>query len=104
MTLVNLTSFPCSSITLIDSRAEVNFLDIPFSKSHGLATVPFEQTLNATASDGRLLFTVTHCSPSVNLDFCDARQELVSFNLFNACQHPIILGYLWLIEHEPYID
>lgn len=62
------------------------------------------QSITARALDGKFLFNVTHVTEPVVLSFFDKHTELISFHVFNSAQHPLILGYPWLIKHNPHID
>lgn len=89
---------------LIDSGADANFIDIGLAKKLNLSPVCLDTPSSATALDGRLMYLVTHRTSPVTLTFPDAHSEEISFHVYNAPQHPLVLGYPWLVLHGPHID
>lgn len=89
---------------LTDSGADANFMDMRLAKRLNLSSVCLDFPLSATALDGRLMYVVTHCTSPVTLTFSDAYSEKISFILYNVQQHPLVLGYPWLILYGPHVD
>ena len=90
--------------TLVDSGADESFLDKELALRLNLKLTPLPSPLKANALDGRLLFTVTHCTTPVKMTINDTHVENIVFHVFKSAQHPIILGYPWLLLHNPVID
>lgn len=89
---------------LVDSGADESLLDWELAKSLNLKVVLLDQPLEASALDGRLLCTVTHRTEPMVLVIDQEHREQISFHLFNSAQHPLILGYPWLVKHNPHVD
>ena len=96
--------FSLSHPVLVDSGADANFMDYGLAKRMGLPRQPLSQSLHARALDGRLLCKVTHHTPPVRITFADSHTETLSFHLYHAPQHPLILGHPWLLAHSPHIN
>ncbi len=89
---------------LIDSGADANFMDISLAKKLNLSFVCLDSSSSAIALDGRAMCLVTHCTSPLTLTFPDSHTEQITFHLFNAPQHPLVLGYPGLVLHNPHID
>lgn len=106
MTDVTLTmSSACLSVpALVDSRANTSLIDYYLAEQLGAMTEHLPEPLLATAFDGRLMCTVTHQTSPIRLCFPDSHYKSLSFHLYFSTSHPLVLGYPWLIEHNPHID
>ena len=93
-----------SHAALIDSGADESFIDWRLAKRLGLNFVPLLRPLVAKALDGRLLCRVTHRTRPLKLIIANGHTESLSFHLFNSPSHPLILGYPWLVKHNPHMD
>lgn len=93
-----------SHAALIDSGADESFIDWRLAKRLGLNVVPLLRPLVAKALDGRLLCRVTHRTRPLQLIIANGHTESLSFHLFNSPSHPLILGYPWLVKHNPHMD
>ena len=89
---------------LIDSGADESLMDWGLAKKWNCGVIPLTQPLKASALDGRLLFTVTHCTMPIEVTVNATHTEHMTFHLFDSAQHPLILGYPWLVKHNPHID
>ena len=79
----------------IDFGSDANFMDFVLVSSLGLKTHRLQTPIEAFALDGRLICKVTHHTQSLLLSFPDSHTERISFHVFKAPQHSLILG------HEP---
>lgn len=50
------------------------------------------------------MYLIACCSSPVTLTFPDSHSEKISFHLYNAPQHPLVLGYPWLTLNNPQTD
>ena len=90
--------------TLVDSGADESLMDWSFAKRLCIKTVPLTSPVTASALDGKLLFKITHVSEPVQITIDNTHIEEMKFQLFDSALHPLILGYPWLIKHNPIID
>ena len=104
--LVSLTSpsLTLSHPVLVDSGADANFMDIGLALRLGLAPLPLSHPTFANGLDGRPLCKVTHYTPEITLSFGDKHTETIWFHLYKAPLHPLILGFPWLLAHNPHIE
>lgn len=86
------------------SGADESFMDWELVKRLGLTPIPLPKSLEASALDGRLLCKVTHHTQPTQMIIDINHSESLSFHLFNSPLHPLILGYPWLVEHNPHLD
>lgn len=77
----------------MDSGVDANFMDKTLANKLKLTAIPLDAPLSAIALDGRLLCLVTHRPFPVILSFLDTHSEEITFRLYNATQHPLILKY-----------
>ena len=89
---------------LIDSGADTNLLDRDLAMQLGINQEPLVKPIEATALDGRLLCTVTHRTVPLRLGISGNHTESITFHLIDAPQQPVILGFPWLVKHNPHID
>ena len=88
---------------LIDSGADASFMDWGLAKRLELKTELLEKTIKAKDLNGNDLFTVTHATEPVEIHLQD-HQECMKFFLINSSSHALILGFPWLLRHNPHID
>lgn len=88
---------------LIDSGADESLMDWGFAQRIGIKTELLSQPLEASALDGTLIFRVTHKTEPLQVCIKDHHEQM-SFRLFHSAQHPIVLGFPWLKQHNPHID
>lgn len=88
-------------IALIDSGADASLMDVNLAKR--FPPVPLDSPVPATALDGHMMYLVTHCTSPLTLTFPDSHTERLTFHLFEAPQHPLVLGFPWLLLHNPHI-
>lgn len=93
-----------SLAVLVDSGADANLMDASLVRDLGLDTILLPEPLDATALDGKLLWRVTHHTTPVEMSFPDGHKEILSFHVFESHQHPLVLGFPWLVLHNPSID
>lgn len=89
---------------LVDSGAEANIMDVELARQLGLGCQHLSPPVPVRALDGHQLGTVTHTTSSVTMELSGNHQESISFHLLNSPAQPIILGYPWLIRHNPQLD
>uniref|UniRef100_A0A669C7S5 Reverse transcriptase domain-containing protein n=1 Tax=Oreochromis niloticus TaxID=8128 RepID=A0A669C7S5_ORENI len=89
---------------LIDSGAEQSFIDASLAKKLGLTIEPLPHALRASSLNGQRLPDVTHVSEPVTLCLSGNHIELISLFVFKAPLTPLVLGYPWLLQHNPLID
>ena len=87
------------------SGAAGNFIDVSLARRLNLPSEPLSSPLVVTALDGRPLGhgEVTHQTPPLRLSILQ-HQEETSFYLIQSPAFPIVLGYPWLLRHNPHID
>ncbi|KAK3559268.1 hypothetical protein QTP86_009932 [Hemibagrus guttatus] len=90
---------------LIDSGAAGNFMDISLAKSLQIPTNSLPAPLTVTALDGRPLAPgkITHLTSPLDLSTYQ-HQERMCFHLIQSPEFPVILGYPWLLQHNPHFD
>lgn len=90
---------------LVDSGADESFLDKELALKLNLTLILLSSPVKANALDGRLLFTVTHCTElAVKMCINDNHVEEIIFHVMESVQHPLILGFPWLVKHNPVIN
>ena len=77
-------------------------MDINLAKRLNLSFVCIDSPVPATTLDGHVMHLVTHRTSPVTLIFPDSHTEQITFHLFDAPQHPLVLGYPWLTLHNPH--
>ncbi len=93
------------SSAFIDSGAVGNFMDNTLAKSWRIPLITLQDKLTITSLDNRPLGSgqVTHCTISISVEM-DSYQESLSFLIIDTPEFPVILGYPWLVSHNPQID
>jgi len=88
---------------LIDSGADESLMDERLAKHLGLRTRRLEKPVKASSLNGQELFTITHATEPVLLNIAE-HKELLSFYLYQSDTRNLVLGYPWLVRHNPHID
>jgi len=88
---------------LIDSGADESLMDEGLAKRLGLRTKRLEKPVKASSLNGHELFTITHATEPVLLNIA-VHAELLSFYLYQSDTRTLVLGYPWLVKHNPHID
>lgn len=86
-------SFSLSHPAMGDSGADGNLLDYDLAEKLKLTVFPLSQSLRASDLYGRLLCVVTHVTAPVTITFPNDLIESLSFHLYKAPQHLLILGH-----------
>ena len=95
-------AFPPSAV--VDSGADVSFLDQGVVNQMGLDTIPLNAPLDANALNGKLLFPVCEKIVPFILHLSGNQQENISFHMINSPNSPLVLGHPWLKLHNPQIQ
>ena len=101
----NQFGFFVSALAMIDSGATSNFMHPQFSTRYHIKLARKAEPQILEVVDGRPISSgdVTHEARKVRLDFGNVHSELITFNIANIGQFPIILGLPWLKCHDPHI-
>ena len=89
---------------LIDSGAEDNLIDHGFALQLGCEMLPLERAIPAIALNGKCFVQVTHQSSPVHLLISGNHHEYIQFKIISDLHSPVVLGFPWLILHNPQID
>ncbi|CAI5794029.1 Hypothetical predicted protein [Podarcis lilfordi] len=86
----------------IDSGSNADFVGVQFVKQHRIALLPATLPLNVVTVDGRKLLggQVVQQTPAMLLKIGNHR-EVISFNVTQLSDTPIVLGMSWLDRHSP---
>ncbi|CAI5793591.1 Hypothetical predicted protein, partial [Podarcis lilfordi] len=86
----------------IDSGSNADFVGMQFIKQHRIALLPATLPLNVVTVDGRKLLggQVVQQTPPMLLKIGNHR-EVISFNVTQLSDTPIVLGMSWLDRHSP---
>ena len=89
---------------MIDSGATEDFIDKRICDKHQITTRLAEKPREIYLTDGNLseMGPITHIA-EVPMEI-GGHRELATLQMANLQNHEIILGILWLIEHNPKID
>ncbi|XP_069032460.1 uncharacterized protein [Embiotoca jacksoni] len=87
---------------VIDSGADLNFMDWQMAERLNLKVIPLPQMLEANARDRPVSFNITHRSEPVKLVMAQGHTETLSFHLVDCPRRPLVLGRPWLIKHSPH--
>lgn len=93
------SSNPCQA--LVDYKAEGNFLDSPVAKQWGIPAIPPSSPIPVWSLAGQLISTITHTTTCVSLVVSGNHLEGIELYLLNSPGAPVILGHLWLVQHNP---
>lgn len=69
----------------------------------GLKTELLTKPIKANALDGNELFTIAHVTEPLELHI-NEHKECMNFYLFKSPSHALILGYPWLLIHNPQVN
>lgn len=89
---------------LIDSGAEQSFIDISLATKLNVATTALPNPLRVSALSGQRLPDITHITEPLSLTLSGNHTERISFFVFKTPFAPLVLGYPWLVQHNPQID
>lgn len=90
------------SSAFVDSEAADNFIDIILAKSWKITLVALQNELTLTSLDNKSLGSgqITHCTIPITVDL----PRITVFSIIVTPEFPVILGYPWLVSHNPQID
>ncbi|MPV02325.1 hypothetical protein FVA96_24315, partial [Escherichia coli] len=88
---------------LIDSGADESLIDWGLAQRLGLRVDPLSKPVKASALNGSALFTITHVTEPVELRITN-HWERIQLYLIHSPLHHLILGFPWLIHHNPHIN
>lgn len=89
---------------LIDSGAEDSFISHQYVQQANIPIEPLQTPLRVTALDGHLLAEITHQTAPVYLVLSGNHCENIQLKVMSATTTPLILGFPWLVLHNPQID
>jgi hypothetical protein len=87
---------------LLDSGADISFIDRQYCNTHNITTTQLSKPITAVAVDGRIIsgsWRAAHITFSIG-EFKQTHRFVVT----SCPRHPIILGRDWLSEINPQID
>lgn len=90
--------------TLIDSGSDICLIDENLVQQLEIDQVPLPSPVPANALDGRPLGTITHRTVPVRLLLAGNHSETIQLHILRSPHHPLILGFPWLLRHNPHID
>ena len=88
---------------LIDSGADESLMDWKLARMLGIESEPLTKTIQAKSLNEKKLFTITHVSAQIQVSI-GQHHELMQFHLFTSTSHSLVLGYPWLLGHNPHTD
>lgn len=91
-------------LALVDSGAEECLIDRSLTQQLDIPTVPLEPSLEARALNGLRLAHVTCKTVPITLVVAGNHQEKLSFCVIDRSEPPLVLGYPWLLSHNPQLD
>lgn len=88
---------------LVDSGAAVNLLDQTLARQLQIPILPCESPRAVQALDGRPLGSgrLEFCTRPLQMTTLEKHQESCVFFLIDSPQDPLVLGYPWLVHHQP---
>ena len=89
-------------IITVDCRANENFIEKCVSKRLRPAEVILSKPFDVEVASGNLL-RVSHATHQLRLKIGEWKERL-SFNIADIQGHEVILGILWLEQHNPRVD
>lgn len=92
-------------MAFIDSGAAGNFMDFTLASQLKIQPITLHDPLTVTALDGRPLGSgqVSQCTTFLHFQV-GSHREGIQFFLINSPEFPLILGYPWIVLHNPRID
>lgn len=102
-------SVSLSHPVLVDSGADANLMNYELARKLGLRRIQIPSPIPATTLEGRLIYMVMEQTSPVTLKFDDGHGDdnrlfLISTYLYQSNNHPLILGFPWLLKHNPHIN
>uniref|UniRef100_A0A8C5PTR9 ribonuclease H n=1 Tax=Leptobrachium leishanense TaxID=445787 RepID=A0A8C5PTR9_9ANUR len=90
----------------LDSGASGNFMDKHFAAKCLIPLVLKERPLMVEAIDGNPLSCphITHDTVFVCMETGVLHREIICFQIIESPSCPVVLGFPWLVEHNPVID
>ena len=88
---------------LIDSGADESLMDWGLAQRLALETRALVTPITASSLNGRELFTITHVTEPVELTI-GGHTEQLPFYLYKSNTRTLVLGYPWLVKHNPRLD
>lgn len=92
-----------SCTALVDSGAELNFVDVAWARDQGIPLIERRDFTPVHALDDSILSRVRFATAPVSLTISGNHQEKISFFVFHSPYSPVVLGHPWLVEHSPQI-
>uniref|UniRef100_A0A8C7YA87 Gypsy retrotransposon integrase-like protein 1 n=1 Tax=Oryzias sinensis TaxID=183150 RepID=A0A8C7YA87_9TELE len=89
---------------LLDSGAEQNLMDAELAKRVGIRTELLPRSWQVISLNGRAVATIDQITEPVHLILSGNHHEHTRFFLFNSPLNPVVLGFPWLLAHNPVID
>ncbi|XP_014872995.1 uncharacterized protein lrfn4b [Poecilia latipinna] len=89
---------------MIDSGCELSLIDSSLVKQMAIETIQLPTPLRVSALDGKSLPQIIHQTKPLNLLVSGNHRETISFYVFPAASSPIVLGFDWLLTHNPQIN
>ena len=77
-------------------------MDWDLARRLGIKSEPVTKTIQAKSLNEKKLFTITHVSAQIQVSI-GQHHELMQFHLFTSTSHSLVLGYPWLLGHNPHI-
>ncbi len=103
---INIDEGRIETISMIDSGAEGNFIDISFANFHNLPLISCESRVVVVVLDGRPLGSgkIKYLTPELRLQTVVLHPESIRLFAIESPQNPVILGLSWLEKHNPRIS
>lgn len=101
LTIKNVTH---SLQALVDSGAEQSFIDAALAKKLNITLHALPDPLAVTALSGQRLSDITQITEPLSLTLSGNHSERIELFVFQAPRTPLVLGYPWLLQHNPHID
>ncbi|KAK3507663.1 hypothetical protein QTP70_032599, partial [Hemibagrus guttatus] len=92
--------------TLIDSGVAVNLIDQALVEELHISTFPCTPPLRITAINSQPIVGgyLTHQTALLELRVGLFHWEMLAFHVISSPANPVILGFLWLLQHDPRIS
>ncbi len=102
--VLSVGSKSCPAPALIDSGAKDNLIDHDLALQLGCELQPLERTIPAIALNGKRFAQVTHQSSPIHILISGNHHKCIQFKVISDLHSPVVLGFPWLILHNPQID
>ena len=103
LTPVQVKHHTISMDALIDSGADESLMDWGLAKRLALETRTLGTLVKSSSLNSHKLFTITHATEPVEL-IMGKHTEQLSFYLYRSNTRTLVLGYPWLVKHNPRMD